>query len=134
MQHRPLKKLLATNIVEAYDETYNLQGRIRNQPLFLEDRKFVWVDESQQDLLERMVEEAEINVNVHNQDYEIVEEYRPRGLQDPSEYRKLIASSSEQEVPDRRDSSTDSIKRDLQKGYDTDQRSDHSDFSRKESY
>jgi hypothetical protein len=94
MQHRPLDKLLApTNIVEAYEETYGLQ-RVRSlsqQPRFLEDRRYVWVEEP--DLLEKMIEEAESN-NVNHTTMEIVEEYRPRGLHDPREYRKFIASSS----------------------------------------
>jgi hypothetical protein len=41
-----LKKLLGkNNIVEAYAEAYAFPVRIRNQPLFHEDRLTVWVDE-----------------------------------------------------------------------------------------
>lgn len=129
-----LKKLIGSgNIVERYQGVYGLHSRLRTQSVFLED-KVVWLDERYStDLLERMTEEAE-----RTESLEIVEEYKySRGIyQDNSQAdcRKLIASSSsELEVLDRHDSSMECEKVASQKGYDTDNRSERSDFSRKES-
>ena len=59
--NQPLQKLINTNIVSSYQETYGFAARIRNQPLFLEDRRYIVVEDRPQDLLDRMIEESEFN-------------------------------------------------------------------------